>query len=356
MLEASKEERAEIYRDSRFHLFLNKFLSGELEKLNPVYDPKHGYRYPLVEAIIGDSAATEEFLNRLYEVGFLKRELYDKIIYCPACSSANVSTRYRCPYCRTFDIKKSSLIEHVSCGYIDTEERFRKKGKLVCPKCGVKLTKPDVDYRKAGVWCSCNECGKSFDIPVPSHFCRECSEDFTFEDANYRNIYSYSLNETVMKEAGAHYMLVAPVREFLQNRGFHVESPGFLKGKSGASHIFDIIASSEEKAKKLVVTVKRTPSGKEEVSTSSDEKTKEIIVIDIASSQTEGVVSEQSIISMFAKVFDVAPNKACLIAIPKMSENGRKLADLYKIKLIEAEDQDVAVKALESVLGQTSTE
>lgn len=331
MLEASKEERAETYRDSRFQLLLNKSLSGELDKLNPVYDPKHGYRYPQVEAIVGDPATTEEFLNRLYEMGFLKRELYDKIIHCPACDSAIVSTRYRCPYCKTFNIKKSSLIEHVSCGYIDTEERFKKKDKLVCPKCGAELTKPDINYRKAGVWCSCNECGKSFDIPVPSHFCRECSEDFMFEGANYRNIYSYSLNEAVMKEAGARYMLVAPVREFLQNRGFHVESSGYLKGKSGASHIFDIVASSGERVKKIVV-------------------------IDIAFSPKEGAVSEQSIISMFAKVFDVAPNEACLIAIPKMSANGRKLADLYKIKLIEAEDQNAAIKALDATISQTSTE
>jgi len=326
MLKATEKKRAEIYRDSRFQLFLNKFLSGELKKLDPIFDPKHGYRYPQVESLIGDPVATEEFLNHLYEIGFLKRELYDKIIYCPNCNSASVSVRYRCPYCKTFNIKKSSLIEHVSCGYIDTEERFKKKDKLTCPKCGAELTKPDVNYRKAGVWCSCNECGKSFDIPVPSHFCRECNEDFTFEDANYRNIYSYSLNEAVMKDAGAHYMLVAPIREFLQNRGFQVESPGFLKGKSGASHIFDIIASSGEEAKK-------------------------IIVIDVASSPTQDAVSEQSIISMFAKVFDVTPNKAWLIAIPKMSDNGKKLADLYKIKLIEAEDQDAAVKALEANLN-----
>jgi len=59
---------------------------------------------------------------------------------------------------------------------------------------------------------------------------------------------------------------------------------------------------------------------------------------------------------MFAKVFDVTPHKACLIAIPKMSENGRKLADLYKVKLIEAKDQNVAIKALEATIGQTSTE
>jgi len=331
MLEASKEERAEIYRDSRFQRFLNKFFSGELETLIPLYDQKYGCRYPQAEAIIGDPATTVEFLNRLYEMGFLKRELYDKTIHCPACDSANVSTRYRCPYCRTFGIKKSSLIEHVSCGYIDVEERFGRKGKLVCPKCGAELAKPDVDYRKAGVWCSCGECGKSFDIPVPSHFCRECHEDFMFEDASYRSVYSYSLDEAVMKEARVQYTLVAPIKGFLEKNGFRVESPGFLKGKSGASHLFHIVASSEKWADRL-------------------------ITIDVVSSPTREAVSEQSIISMFAKVFDVAPNKACLIAIPKMSEDGRRLADLYKIKLIEADDQNAAIEALEASMCHSVAE
>lgn len=326
MLKTAKEKRADIFRDSRFQMFLNKFLSGELQRLDPVYDPKYGYRYPEVEAIIGDPVDTEKFLKHLYEMGFLTRELYDKIIYCPACDSSDISTRYRCPYCKTFDIKKSSLIEHVSCGYIDTEERFRKKDKLICPKCGLELTKLNVNYRKAGVWCSCNECGKTFDIPIPSHFCRECTKSFMFEDAKYRNVYSYSLNEAVIRDAGARYMLVSPVKKLLQNRGFHVESPGFLKGKSGASHVFDILASR-------------------------DEEVKQIIVIDLASSPTKEAVSEQSVISMFAKVFDTTPDRAYLIAIPRISENGKKLADLYKINLIEAEDQDSAIEALDSSLS-----
>jgi hypothetical protein len=60
------------------------------------------------------------------------------------------------------------------------------------------------------------------------------------------------------------------------------------------------------------------------------------------------VVSEQSVISMFAKIFDATPDKACLVAIPKMSESGKKLAALYKIDLIEAKDQDSALEALKA--------
>jgi len=322
MAKASKTERAEAYRDHRMQLILSKFLSGEITKLDPVYDSKYGYRYPQVEAIIGEPAATEEFLTHLYDLGILKRQGFDKMIYCPGCGSANISTRYCCPYCRSFNIRKSSLIEHIPCGYIDTEEHFKKDVKLVCPRCHSELNKPDVNYRKAGIWCSCGDCGKSFDIAVPSHFCRVCGMTFTFDEAVYRDVYSYGLNEDIMKEAGAGYILVAPIREFLQSRGFEVESPGFLKGQSGASHMFDVTASRGD-------------------------ITRNLIVIDIATSKDEPV-SEQSIIAMFAKVYDVAPDKACLIAIPKMSENGRKLAELYNIQLLEAKNQNDAIKALEA--------
>ena len=322
MSKASKDQRVKLYKDHNVQLFISKFVSGELSKLNPVYDPKYGYRYPAVDAIVGDPSSTDKFLQSISEAGILKRELYDKIVYCPSCDTANVSMHYCCPHCKSFDVRKSALIEHIQCGYIDTEEKFRKDDKLVCPRCRKELTKPDVDYHKAGVWCTCNECGKSFDIPVPAHFCRECRRNFTFEEALYKDVYSYSLTPEAMKEATLGWILIAPIREFLESRGFEVKSPGFLKGKSGASHMFDITASPPG--------VKRN-----------------ITVIDLATS-TDDIVSEQPAIAMFAKIYDVAPDRACLVAIPKMSENGKKLASLYKIELIEAKDQNEAIKALKT--------
>lgn len=322
--EAQKHNnRIQLYKDRNVQLFISKFVSGELSKLSPVYDPKYGYRYLVVDAIVGDPSSTDELLQSLFEAGVLKRELYDKIVYCPSCNTANVSMHYCCPHCKSFDIRKSALIEHIKCGYIDTEEHFRKDDKLVCPRCRKELTKPDVDYHKAGVWCTCNECGKSFDIPVPAHFCRDCHRNFTFEEAPYKDVYSYSLTPEAMKEATLGWILIAPIREFLESRGFEVESPGFLKGKSGASHMFDITASPTE--------VKRN-----------------ITVIDLATS-ADDIVSEQPVIAMFAKIYDVSPDRACLVAIPRMSENGKKLAVLYKIELIEAKDQKEVIKALEKV-------
>src|SRR3972149_10270659 len=117
MSKMSKAERAELYKDRNTQIFLSKFLSGELKKLEPVYDPKIGYHYPLIEKITGNSANVEAFLTKLYDADILERKLYDKSIYCPKCVTPNISVRYCCPYCKSFDIQKSSLIEHVKCGY-----------------------------------------------------------------------------------------------------------------------------------------------------------------------------------------------------------------------------------------------
>jgi len=320
-----KVHRAEIYKNHLVQVFLGKFVSGEISRLEPVFDSKQGYTYPLVEAILGDPSAVDGFLKELTDAGILKKQLYDMMIICPKCGSAKVSFRYNCPHCKSFNIKKSALMEHVQCGYIDTEERFHMGSKLVCPRCHKELVKPDVDYRKAGTWCSCNECGKSFDIPVPSHFCRNCSNNFTFEEAVCGEVYAYVLSDEAKEEASLGWVLITPIREFLKKLDFEVESPGFLKGKSGASHMFDITAYRKGKAKELTV-------------------------IDLATVPEGDVVNEQPVIALFAKMYDVSPERACLIAIPKISETGKRMAALYNICLIEAENQKEAIESLETLL------
>jgi thiol-disulfide isomerase/thioredoxin len=305
-------------------MLLSKFLSGEIKTLEPVYASEVGYRYPVVENIVGDASQVEPFLNQLYKARVLEKKLYDKIIFCPQCSSVDVSTRYCCPFCRSFDIQKSSLVEHVKCGYMDIEDKFYEENRFVCPKCHEELRKIDVDYRKAGIWCTCKECKKSFDVPVPVHFCRNCGETSTFEDVVIKDVYAYTLKENVTAESSLNLFIVTAIREFLTKENLTVESPGLLKGKSGANHSFDIVAYKTDEAQR-------------------------IIVVDLAMSAGT-VVSEQPVIALFAKIFDVSPEKAYLIAIPKLSENGKKMAELYKILTIEAKNQEGAIASLKESL------
>ena len=326
MSKPEKALRAEIYKDHSVQVLLSKFLSGEITKLEPVYDANQGYRYPVLDKILGNSVAVDDFLKQLADVGILKKELFDRTIYCPNCGSARISIHYNCPYCKSFNVEKSSLIEHVQCGYIDTEGHFLVEERLVCPKCHKELTKPDLDYKKAGVWCVCRNCSKSFDIPVPSHFCRDCQVTFTFEDAVYKDVYAYTLSPEAGKESSLGWIMVNPIRQFLESKGFKVETPGFLKGKSGANHLFDVTAFRKEEGKG-------------------------VIVIDVATA-TEDEVTEQPVIALFAKIYDVSPDHACLIAVPKINENGKRMAKLYNISLVETEDQNEAINGLKAVCAR----
>jgi len=77
-------------------------------------------------------------------------------------------------------------------------------------------------------------------------------------------------------------------------------------------------------------------------------KSKETMVIDIATS--EEMVAEQPVVTLFAKIFDVSPKKSLLITMPKLNNNGKKLAELYKIQIIEAKDQTQVIKKLKEIL------
>ena len=193
---------------------------------------------------------------------------------------------------------------------MDLESKFQQKDKLVCPKCNQELKKPDVDYRKAGVWCACKDCNKSFDIPVTEHFCKDCHEVSTFEEAIINDVYSYTLKANIKAESSLNWYLSSAVSSLLAKQGLKVEASAVVKGKSGANHTFDIVAYKDKDSKKTV--------------------------IDIATAEEN--VSEQPIIALFAKIFDVSPEKAYLIAVPKINENAKKMAELYNIQAIEAKN------------------
>ncbi len=326
MQETEKKPMFDLNQDHISRVLIGKFLSGEIKKLEPVYDCHSGYRYPVLEEIVSDVSQVEPLLKRLVESEVLERTLYDKVVVCPKCGSTNISFRYCCPFCKSFDIQKSSLVEHIKCGYMDLEANFRKANRYVCPKCHEEMHKIDVDYRKAGVWCTCYNCSKSFDIPLSEHFCRKCNATSTFEEASLREVYYYTLSKDVKVDDLQSLFLAVPIQEFFAKQGLTVRSPASLKGKSGAKHSFDIIAH-----------------------TGSPDAPEKLIVVDLATSSGDPV-SEQPVIALFAKIFDVSPEKAYLIAIPRLNENGKRMAELYNIRVIEAENSKEATKSLKASL------
>jgi len=308
---------SEVYRDRRVQLLLYKLLGEGLGKLSPIFDPMYGYRYPIAEVIVGDTATTEGFLRRLAEAGVLRGELCGRVVFCPHCNSIDVSTCYCCPDCKSLNVGKALSIEHFRCGYIDAESLFHANGKLVCPKCHEVLTEAGVDYRKIEAW-RCNDCGKSFDVSIPCYRCSACGRSFTFDGAVCKEVYCYSLSDEVVRGAPK-YLLIPPVKEFFERNGFKTQSPGYVEGRSGVMHMFDIVASRVGAAKNTTI-------------------------IDFAISNS--LVDEQPIVGMFAKVYDTDPAQSILVALPKLSDAGKKLASVYKISVVEARNTDEVIKRL----------
>jgi hypothetical protein len=320
-----KKNRSKSKKRPNSQSLLEKIREENITKIEPVYDPEKGCgnSYPILDPLVDSDTEIESVLDEISNSGELIKILYDKTIICPNCNSKSVSTRYNCPYCNSFDIEKSSLIEHTKCGYMDVEQNFKKKGKLVCPKCNKSLENEDIDYKKAGVWCKCNNCNKNFDIPTPSHFCRKCGTISTFEEVNLRNVYSYKVKDSPKNGILSEDFVFSGIKNVLSKKGWNVQSPAVIKGKSGADHSFDLIGYKESN--------------------------KEKIVIDVAIS-AEKYVSEQPIIALFAKIFDVSPKKSLLICIPQLNNNGKKMADLYKIDVIEAKNKKSLLEKLQKIL------
>lgn len=80
----------ELFMDRRVQLLLAKFLSGELKKITPVFDPKLGHRYPGLEPFIEDPGEADAFLLKLEGRGLLRRELCGVLVCCSKCGSCNL--------------------------------------------------------------------------------------------------------------------------------------------------------------------------------------------------------------------------------------------------------------------------
>ncbi len=292
-------------------------------ELVPTFDLEHTARYPEVEAALdGESEAARQLVERLWDAGILKRKFLEKVLVCPACLSANVSNDYVCPNCNSIDIERKTLLEHTACGKIDSVDNFLVEGGLLCPKCNKELVEAGGDYQKLGAWFQCSQCGKRSDIPSPIHRCRSCGHIFTIKDTGFVALYTYRLSADSEEEFKRTYVVMKPIGSILEEFQFRVEMPGQIAGRSGAVHRFDAVATKGAS---------------------------EVIVLDVMAS--EGPIGEVPVASLYAKVFDVSPTQAILVAIPGISDKARKLASLYKISVIEALNSEEAAMRLKERFG-----
>lgn len=276
----------------------------ESEELRPAFHPGLGLRYPVVEKLTDLSPPdAAELVDRLATDGVLKRVFVDKIPACPSCRSLNVICRHTCPSCRSIRIGKKEMIEHVRCGYIAMKDRFVREEKLVCPNCRLEVR---TDYRSVGMWFECSTCGKRFDEPTLIYICQACGTESSSIGIHLIDVFSYALSEEAKDCIRRETIYLKEIVSTLTRMAYKVDVLGTVEGVSGVSHRFDLVLSKE----------------------------KMVEVVDIIFADDS--VTEIPVISMFAKKYDSKPARAIVIAIPRMSEEGRKLAETYGIQVVEA--------------------
>ncbi|HYY91028.1 MAG TPA: hypothetical protein VE955_03495 [Candidatus Dormibacteraeota bacterium] len=118
------------------------------------------------------------------------------------------------------------------------------------------------------------------------------------------------------------YLVMKPIGLVLEEFQFRVEMPAQIAGRSGGLHRFDAVATKDSS---------------------------EVVVIDVIASEKE--IDEVPVASLYAKVFDVAPSQAILVAIPRLTERAKKLASLYRISVIEADNSQQAAERIKDRFG-----
>ena len=314
--------RRTLYSSYGVKMLLRHMLKQEHE-LVPEYDQNVGFRYPQAEQfIVGPVTETLYLIRKLYEAGVLLKKYRDKAVACPSCLSPAVSVRYLCVSCSSSNLEKHRTWRHVKCGFADSEELFMKDGESICPKCGKPIEKPDLE--EAGATFHCRTCGESFEKPTWMHNCKKCKFNFTLNEASFIDVYSYVLSEETRQELELGEMSIAPVSSAFEKSGLEVSTPGYLKGKSGATHTFDILG-------------KGVFAGKEK-----------IVVLDLAYSSDSVDVSPVS--TLMGKLVDTEAGHGILVAIPMLDRAAKNLAELYDIEIVEAGNPKDAVGEIERSL------
>ncbi len=316
-----ENKRLAAYKDPEIARFLIKLieLSG---KLTPEYNADQKYVYSEAEKFLSkNSAETVNFLEDLSGLKLLDKQVFDMTLNCPSCSGANISTKYICPHCGSFQIIRNALIEHLVCGYINNLPKFIVNNELVCPKCKGPVNSKN--SRSAGRWYDCASCGKRIENLQTMHHCRQCGEKFDFDQSKYLEAYTYTISKVAKDEINSGVLFSAMIERVFTDIGYSVQLHGKIVGTSGIEQQFDVIIKT---------------------------KTGELIAIDNLLSNVP--VDQQLIIKEYGKIFD-AKTKTYIIA-NSLTEDAKKLAKSYNLEIIETGTSSPinALKIIGSKLGE----
>jgi predicted RNA-binding Zn-ribbon protein involved in translation (DUF1610 family) len=120
-------ERKEAYVEPQTRALLRKLLQCcENEEITPTYNPSVGFVYQLLtpNGSNGETDLSIEYLENLTRLDILEKNFYDTVSVCPSCGSTIITLHNRCPKCKSHNVVRTSLTEHIPCGFIDQRTAY----------------------------------------------------------------------------------------------------------------------------------------------------------------------------------------------------------------------------------------
>jgi predicted RNA-binding Zn-ribbon protein involved in translation (DUF1610 family) len=277
------------------------------------------------DKVLGGAEATDEWIDRMLASGMLKKSSPIDIVTCPTHFRVDPLVELECLNCKARKLRKTTLVEHLYCGYIDTDLKFNKSGFFVCPSCKRPIRTAD-ELRSSGVWYECQNCMTKTSVPKVVFACRE-GHEFGTTELKLATVYTYRVDEAVVGHLKNTLILSPALVELLSSMGYEASSPATLKGRSGTSHTLDVYGrkgASDPRAPVTDVAIQ--------------------IAVDAAA------VEASAVISFFAKTYDLGPKLAILVAIPSASEEAKKITAGYGITIFEDQDGSGVVQKVRPLL------
>ncbi len=283
--------------------------------------------YLAAEQVLGDSKATEAWIVEMLGDGILKKTAYKDFVTCPTHLRADPLVQLECTKCKARKMRKTALVEHLYCGYIDADSKFNKDGFLVCPNCKRAIHRAD-ELRSSGVWYECQSCLTKTSLPKVVFTCRE-GHEFSTSELSLAATYTYVVDQSVVAQLKNTLILAPALVDLLSSQGYSVSSPATLQGRSGTSHTLDVYAKKpgEQPGETADVAIQ--------------------IAVDAVA------VEPSAVISFFAKTYDLRPKLAVLITIPSASEAAKQINACYGITLVEDADGSGAVQKVKALLDSS---
>ncbi|BBE42032.1 hypothetical protein [Conexivisphaera calida] len=304
---------------------LRAIREGELDLIEPAVSYDYGVEYPALRELGLERDEAQSVLNDLREAGILAEEVVGNLVACPRCGSHRMLLQLRCPACGSTRLTRGSVIEHLPCGYVDLEDKFRVGEDLVCPKCRKPLRAIGIDYRKPGVFYKCLECQAIFPTPRAMY---TCENGHRFDEGELALLPVKAYRPTPEGRALLEKMTVNLEEELriLREMGWHVEAPAKVPGRSGIAQEFSFAGWRDGDRT-------RDPP----------DIAGELIISDNA-------VDSAAMLTFWAKSMDTRAKHTIFMSIPGLSEEAKTLAKSYGINVVEAENASELQARIRSLL------